>query len=199
MSLFTPTEQDALKAPHVSRAFFVELFHQDGVRYFHNGYGSLELSLPSGGDLVEWIGMSDPFTGTVVGISEVEEPRFGSAPTIQVALAGVNSAYLKKWKDDARGLEGRVANVYFAMFDPESPNQDGLITSLKPLFPGGRVTAPSFKHTNSMRVVGLTVESFFQSQNAPFGGMWDYAGQKRRYSADEGLSEMGTIVNATRR
>lgn len=198
-SLFTTQEQEALNAPHVTRAWFLELDHPDGTKRYHNGYGDLSLPLPSGGDPVDWIGVSNPFTNVVSVIGQVEDPRFGSAPTVSVVLTGVSSAFMKQWKDDARDIEGRSATVYWAAVDPESPNPDGLITSLKPLFPGGKVTAPRLTRTVSMNFISLTVESFFHAQNFPGGEMWSDAGQQRRFPGDLGLSEMGTIVVATRR
>lgn len=197
--LFTTDEQAALKGPHIVRAYFLELDHPDGTKRYHNGYGDLDLPFPSGGSAVTWQGVSNPFNNVLAAIGQVEDPRFGSAPSVNVALVGVNAAFMKQWKDDARSIEGRAATVYFAMVDPENPNETGLITTLKPLFPGGRVTAPALKRTATVNVITLTIESFFQSQNFPFGGMWSNAGQQRRYTGDLGLSEMGTIVAATRR
>lgn len=188
--------QDKLRAPHVGRVFCMELEFPDETKRLHNGYGNVDLSFD--GTEYTWRGMSDPTGGTMVSISEIEDPRFGSAPTIDTALTGVDAAYLKSIKDISRDIEGLRANVYFSVVDPEEPNDDGLIVPLIPLFPLGRITAPALKRSATENVVLLTIESFFQSQNYPFGGKWSDAGHRKRYPDDAGLSEMGTEVSATR-
>lgn len=189
--------QDKLRAPHVGRIFCVELEFPDETKRLHNGYGDVQLSL--NGTSYTWRGMSDPLGGVLVSISEIEDPRFNSAPTIDIALTGVDAAYLKSIKDIARDIEGLSASVYFGMIDPEEPNDGGLIVPLTPLFPFGKMTAPALKRSATENTVLITIESFFQSQNYPFGGKWSDTGQQKRYPGDLGLSEMGTEVSATRR
>lgn len=189
--------QEALRAPHVGRIFCVELEFPTETKRLHNGYGDVDLSL--NGTSYTWRGMSDPTGSTLVSISDIEDPRFGSAPTLDIALSGVDAAYLKSIKDIARDIEGLSASVYFGVVNPEEPNDGGLIVPLTPLFPFGRMTAPSLKRNASENIILITIESFFQSQNYPFGGKWSDAGQQKRYPGDLALSEMGTEVLATRR
>jgi hypothetical protein len=188
--------QTALRAPHVGRIFCVELVFPDETKRLHNGYGDVDLTLD--GTSYTWRGMSDPLGGVLVSMSEIEDPRFGSAPTISIALTGVDAAYLKSIKDIARDIEGLEANVYFCVVDPEEPNDTGLIVPLTPLFPFGRMTAPALKRSATENTILITIESFFQSQNYPFGGKWSDVAQQKRYPGDLGLSEMGTQVLATR-
>lgn len=189
--------QQALGGPHASRIFCVELVFPDETKRLHNGFGEVELTV--NGVLQTWRGMSDPLGGVLVGMSEIEDPRFGSAPTLDISLSGVDAAYLKSIKDIARDIEGLEANVYFGVVDPEELNDNGLTVPLTPLFPFGRMTAPALSRSAKENITLITIESFFQSQNYPFGGKWSDVGQQKRYTGDLGLSEIGTEVLATRR
>ena len=193
MPIISPTQQALLKAPHIGRCFFAKLYFPDGIKYLHNGFG--DVTYPLDGEDQVWRGMSSADGGVLVGISEIEDPRFGTAPNINLVLAGVDLAYMKSIKDIARDIEGRRADVYFAVIDPETAD---LVIGLTPLFPLGRMSAPRLKRSATMNVINLSIESFFSSQNFPFGGMWNDANQQKQYAGDKGLSLIGTEVNASR-
>lgn len=185
MSVFTDADMDRLAAPHVARAWFLELDLPSGFARFHSGTGRKTV----GG--YEWRGVTDPISGQLVSLSNIEEPRFGQATAMQVTLSGANAAFFKSVHDVARDLEGRRADLYFAMFDGETQE---LIGGMRKVFPG-KMSAPSLTWAGiGIRAVSLTIESIWASQNYPFGGKWNGADQRRRYAGDKGLDFVGVKV-----
>lgn len=193
MSVIITSEADRalLARPHISRAWFGMFDFPSGVKYLHNGYGPYTV----GGQ--EYLGISDPLGGRLVGIAQVEEPQFGQAAAVQLVLSGVSADFIAEVKRDARALEGRSATLYWAAFDGETEaiiplNGTGLI----PLFPRGRMSAPSISRQGiGVRYVSLTIEGMWSSQNYAPGGRWNYADQLRRYPGDKGLQFVGVEVS----
>lgn len=186
MSLsFSPTDAVALTAPHVMRAWFVEIDLPSGITRLHNGAGTVTV------DGKEWSGVSDPTVpGRMVSISQMEEPRFGAAAAITFQLGGVTADFLKSLRSVV--LEGRSAKVYWAAFDGETQEVIG-----KPvlLFPRGRMTSPARRREGiGVRTVEITVENVWSSLNYAPGGRWNPADQKRRYPGDKGLDFVGVDV-----
>jgi hypothetical protein len=174
-SLFTSDQIEALRAPHVNRAWFVELDLPSGMVRYHSGIGTVS----AGGRT--WQGVSSPTGGRLVSIDTIEEPRFGTAAAIGLAIAGVDVAWFQSVKTAARSIEGRTAAVYFGMFDAETQE---IIGPLVAVFPSGRMSAPSLQRSNGIRAVTLTIESIFSTRNYQPGGKWNSAGQKARYPGD---------------
>ncbi|MEC9246272.1 MAG: transcriptional regulator [Pseudomonadota bacterium] len=184
MAEFTQADMDWLSGPHVTRAWFGEFDLPTGIRYLHNGVGEVEVEGQT------YVGVTDPVGGLLVGISAVEDPRFGQAAKVDIILSGVNVEFFKSVKRDARAIEGRTATLRFGAFDPET----GQIKLFKNMFPG-KMSAPTLHRQGvGTRYVGLTVESFWEAQNFPFGGKWNDADQRRRYPGDKGLQFVGVKV-----
>jgi hypothetical protein len=184
MSLFSADEMAKLAGPHVSRAWFGEFDLPSGYAYLHNGVGTVTVAGQ------EWRGLTDPLGGVLVSIDAVEDPRFGQAAAVGIVLSGVNVAFWKSVKADARDLEGRTAILHWASFDPET----GELGMFKTMFPG-KMSAPSLHRQGlGTRLVGLTIEGFWQSQNYPFGGRWNFSDQMRRYPGDKGGQFIGQKV-----
>ncbi|WP_306049171.1 transcriptional regulator [Oceaniradius stylonematis] len=190
MAVFSGTDKQAMKRPHVGRSFFVELEFPDGTRRYHNGVGRVTV----GGH--DWLGVEDPIGGMMVGISEVEDPRFGTAAAIEITLAGLTYEFVKSVRSISRDLEGRAAEVYWAMFDPETQTP---IVSLTKLFPGGSITAPRWEGSLLERKITLTIESVFDAENFPLGTTWSDIAQQQRYAGDRGLEFMGREILTTRK
>ena len=187
MPLFSKDDMEKLSGPHVARCWFAELDLPSGFQRVHNGVGRVTV----GG--YEWRGVSDPISGVLVSVDAVEDPRFGQAAAVTIVLSGVNVAFWKSVKADARDLEGRDANLYWGAFDPET----GENIMFKKLLPG-KMSAPTLTRQGiGVRYVGLTIESFWQAQNFPFGGRWNGADQRRRYPGDKGLDLVGQQVAET--
>ncbi len=185
MAQFSQADMDWLSGPHVSRAWFGVFDFPTGVQYLHNGVGRVTV------EGQEYVGVTDPVAGVLVGISAVEDPRFGQAAKVDIVLGGVNAEFYRSVKAHARGIEGRSATLRFAAFDPET----GQLKLFKNLFPG-KMSAPTLHRQGvGTRYVGLTVESFWEAQNFPFGGKWNYADQLRRYPGDKGLQFVGVKVS----
>jgi hypothetical protein len=184
--LFTPDELVALRAPHVARAWFCAFDLPRGLLRVHSGIGTVPLA---GHD---WIGVDDPTGGVLLAISQVQEPRLGSAHAITFTLSGSSLAFLREVRTARREVEGRPAYVWWQMFDQETQVPIG---SMKPLFPMGRMTSPAFVIDGiGGRALTLTVESVESAQNFAPGGRWNPAGQRRRVPGDKGLDYVGVDV-----
>jgi hypothetical protein len=127
----------------------------------------------------------------LVRVDAVEDPRFGQAASVVILIGGISVDFWKEIKSTARQMEGRRCDVYWASFDPET----GIIdVELKKLFPG-KITAPSLLRGGiGVRTASFTIESFWHSQNYPFGGRWNSSDQQRRYPGDLGGQFIGVKV-----
>lgn len=185
MALFSTSDLEWLRAPHVAREWFGYFDLPSGEAWLYGGAGRITV------DGQEYRGVSDPIGGQLVSVSAVEDPRFGQAAKIDIILASVNVAFFRSVKTDARSLEGRTAILRFGVFDPET----GEMRLFKSMFPG-KMSAPSLHRQGvGTRYVGLTIEGFWEAQNYPFGGKWTPADQRRRYAGDKGLDFVGVTVS----
>lgn len=185
MSIFSEADFYRLSAPHVARAWFAEIDLPSGIKRLHNGVGDMSV----GGHL--WTGITDPIGGQLVNVSQIEEPRFGQAPSVTILIGGITLDFWREVKQTAREMEGRRCDMYWAEFDAET-GEIGI--ALKKLFPG-RITSPSLhKAGPAIRSASFTVESMWQSQNYPFGGRWNASDQQRRYPGDLGGQFIGVKV-----
>lgn len=185
MALFSQADMDWLAGPHIARCWFGEFDLPSGYAYLHNGVGRITV----GGQV--WTGVSDPIGGQMVAVNSVEDPRFGQAAKVEILIAGVDVAFFRSVKDDARDIEGRSAKLKFGAFDAET----GEVRLFKQLLPG-YMTAPSLHRQGvGVRYIGLTIENFWEAQNFPFGGKWTDADQRRRYAGDKGLQFVGVKVS----
>ncbi len=183
---FSPEQVEALRAPHVARAFFAAFDLPGGMLRLHSGVGRLTLS---GQD---WTGVDDPAGGVLLSVSQVQEPRLGSAASVTFTLSGSTLAFLQEVRAARRQIEGRPAQVWWQMFDQESQVPIG---PMQPLFPMGRMTSPAFLAEGiGGRSLTITVESVWSAQNFAPGGRWNDADQRRRFPGDRGLEFVGVEV-----
>ena len=188
MARFSAQDLEYLSGPHVARAWFAEIDLPEplGVVRLHNGVGKITVSGK------EWTGVTHPGGMQLVGLEEVEDPRFGQAPSVVITLGGITADAWKEIKDIARDIEGRRCDLYFATFNPEYLEVE---IGLKKLFPG-RISAPSLHRQGiGVRFATFTIESLWQSQNYPFGGKWNASDQERRYPGDKGGQFIGVAVS----
>lgn len=184
--LFSPAELEALRAPHVARAWFAEFDLPGGLLRLHSGIGLVPLAGH------EWTGIDDPLGGVLLSVSQVQEPRLGSAATVTFTLSGASLAFLQEVRASRRQVEGRPARVWWQMFDQETQTPIG---SLVPIFPKGRMTSPAFALDGiGGRALTITVESVWSGQNFAPGGRWNDAGQRARVPGDRGLEYVGVEV-----
>lgn len=192
-AIITQTDVDKLARPHVARAWFGDFDFPDGVLYLHSGEGRLQINRD--GKDIEYRGVSDPLSGRLVNISQVEEPRFGAATAVNITLTGVSRDFIAEVFNNGGKIEGRPATLYWAAFDGETQE---IITSLVPLFPRGRMSAPSITWQGlGVRYVSLTIENIWASQNFAPNGRWNDADQRRRFPGDRGLQYVGVEVHET--
>lgn len=181
---FSDEDREWLSAPHVGRQWFGDFDMPTGWVYLHNGVGRKTV----GGQ--EYRGISDPIGGQLVGISAIEDPRFGQAAKVDIVLSGITADGFKTWKANARSMEGRTAILRFGLFDPET----GAERLFKRMFPG-KMSAPTLRRVSvSERYVGLTIEGFWQSQNYPFGGKWSPGDFRQRNGGAKGMDFVGVEV-----
>lgn len=184
MSVFTETDAAALRAPHVCRAFFLELALPDGDQRYHSGMGQIDL----GGKI--WSGAADPLGGRLVSLGTITQPDFGKAVEQTIVLSGADSAFVRSVRDVAAQIEGARADLYFSLFDPE---RETPLTGLKMLF-SGRMTAPKRSRAGNVRQIAITIESRWSVLNFSGAVRWNGADQRRRNPGDKGLDEIGLDI-----
>ena len=185
-AVISPTDAEKLERPHVARAWFGRFDFPDGIKYLHNGEGSVTI------DGNTYLGVSDVLSGRLVSIAQVEEPRFGQAASVGIVLSGASKEFIQSVHATARQIEGRSATIYWAAFDQETQE---ILTALIPLFPRGKMSSPSIHWQGAgVRYVSLTIENVWSSQNFAPGGSWTPADQRRRFPGDKGLDFVGVKV-----
>ncbi len=188
MYIFTDEDIDWLRRPHIARAWFADIDLPSGRWYLHNGYGRAVI------DGIEWRGVSNPAGGQLVSISSVEEPRFGQAAKVDIALSGVSRDFLISVHEQALAIEGRACSIGWCLFDQET--QDVWPGGMKWLFRDGQLSSPKIHFAGiGQRMVLISVESYWHTMNFPFGGRWTPADQRRRFPFDKGLDLIGVKVN----
>jgi hypothetical protein len=184
--LFTNEQKDALRAPHVARATFAMLDLPSGIARYHNGVGTVV----AGG--YEWQGVTDPIGGRLLSMTQIEEPRFGSAVSVQFTLSGVDKHFFKSVYNRRRQIEGREARIYYGIFDAETQE---IIGDLIDLFGRGHMTSPALHAVGlAIRTIELTIESQFASANFAPLDKWSATGQQRRFPGDLGGQYIGVPV-----
>lgn len=187
MPIISADTMDKLARPHVARAWFGQFDFPDGMKFLHSGVGRIAVE---GND---YIGVSDPLSGRLVSMGQVEEPQFGAAAAVAIVLSGASKQFIQSVHATARQIEGRSAVILWAAFDGETQE---IITPLIPLFPRGKMSAPSIHWQGiGIRYVSLTIENMWSSQNFAPGGKWNQADQRRRYPGDKGLDFVGVKIS----
>jgi hypothetical protein len=186
-TILSPADYQWLQRPHIARAWFARLDLPSGIAYLHSGVGRVTI------DGQDWIGVSDPISGRLVSLSQVEEAAFGQAAAITIVLSGANREFIASVHATAREIEGRPADIYWAAFDGET--QQIWAGGLKKLFPRGRMTSATIQWSGiGQRAVSLTIENIWQAQNFAPGGRWTSADQRRRWPGDRGLDYIGVEI-----
>lgn len=186
MPLFSTGDFTALKAPHVRVVRLVHVVFPSGERRFHLGSGPLVM----GG--YTWEGVSDPFGGQLVGLTGMEEPRFGRAVAIDAVFSGANRAFMKSVWDDRYAIEGVSADIYFATVDTFTGD---VLIPMKKLM-RGKLSAPRLSFVgSSIRAMAIKIVSVWEGLNyAVTGSMWSPAGQRARYAGDKGMDEVNNEI-----
>lgn len=186
MALFSTDDFTDLKAPHVRVVRLVHVVFPSGERRFHLGSGPLVM----GGET--WEGVSDPFGGQLVGLTGMEEPRFGRAVAIDAVFSGANKVFLKSVWDDRYEIEGVSADIYFATVDTFTGD---VLIDMKKLM-RGKLSAPRLSFVgSSIRAMAIKIVSVWEGLNyAVTGSMWNPAGQRARYAGDKGMDFVNSDI-----
>jgi nitrite reductase/ring-hydroxylating ferredoxin subunit len=184
MGLFSVDDQSVLSGPHVQRVQLAHVSFPSGERRLHTGMGPFTI----GGHT--WEGVSDPFGGQLVGLTGLEEPRFGRAVAVDAVFSGANRTFLKSIWDDRHAIEGVSCDLHFAVIDAETGD---VLVPVKRLM-RGKLSAPRFSFVgSSIRAFTVKIVSIWEGLNfAVTGSMWSPAGQRARYPGDKGMD----LVNA---
>lgn len=187
MPIISSDTMEKLARPHIARAWFGRFDFPDGVKYLTTSTGRVAI------DGQEYIGVTDPILGPLVSIGQFDEPQIGQAAAVAIVLSGVSKEFIQSVKSMARDIEGRDASISWAAFDQET---EEIVTPLIPLFPRGKMSAPSIAWEGiGRRYIGIVVESVWSSQNFAPGGRWNAADQRRRFANDKGLDFVGVSVS----
>ncbi|MCF3934353.1 transcriptional regulator [Acuticoccus sp. M5D2P5] len=182
--LFDATDEAALDAMHVCRAWFADVVLPTGRRRLWTGDGPITI----GG--VTWDGTSDPFGGQLVSLTDVQEVRFGQAPAAVAVISGANRSWLKAvWDSD--GVIGAQCDLYFAVFDQETL---GALVDLKLMFQG-KITGVHFEMGGGLvtRAIVVRIGSWEEALNyAALATDWSPDGQRSRQAVDRGLDYVGS-------
>ena len=187
LPIFTDEDIAWLRRPHISRVWLAEIDLPGGLLRVHSGAGSWTVAG------YDWKGITDPGGMQLVSVGDVVDPRFGQAAKLDIVISGVNAAFFKSVKDTARQLEGRSAIVYWTAVDQET--ETIWSGGLKKLFPGYMSSPTLVRQGVGIRTIKLGIESLWQSQNFPWGGILNDADQRRRFPGDKGLEYVGVNVN----
>lgn len=186
-AIISPIDAAKLRRPHISRNWFGAFDFPDGMQYLHSGVGRAQIGEH------EYIGVSDPLSGRLVSVGQVEEPQFGQAAAVAIVLSGASKEFIRSTHAMARQIEGRPAKISWAAFDEES---QAIITPLIPLFPRGRMSAPAIHWQGiGVRYVTIMIENIWSAQNFAPGGRWNPADQRRRFPGDRGLDFVNVKVS----
>ena len=185
-AIFSQADFELLAGPHVTRSWFLEMNLPTGWAYFHTGTGRITL------DGKVWRGVADPIAGALVSISDIEEARQGAAPAVQIVMSGANKEFLQSIHANKNDIEGREANLHFAVSDPETGK---IIMGLKRLFPGYLSSPEIVWEAMGTRTVAVKIESRWAGFNFQPLGKWSPSGQRRRYPGDKGLDFMGVDIS----
>jgi hypothetical protein len=177
IGIFPASYQSRLAADNVTYTILADLQFQSGRMRLHPGTGVLTV----GG--FDWIGCGDPGGNRLIEIGSVELPTVGVAAVVELRMSGINVEFLRGVRrvlaENYREVEGRRADLYFAVFYPETVTPIG---NPIPFFTDARMTAPSFKMEGpNSRTVTLSVEGIFSAKNFAPNGRHTEADQRRRY------------------
>ncbi|MCF3933305.1 transcriptional regulator [Acuticoccus sp. M5D2P5] len=182
-TLFGAADEAALDAMHVCRAWFADIVLPTGRRRLWTGDGPITI----GG--ATWEGVTDPFGGQLVSLTDVEEVRFGQAPAAAAVISGANREWLRTVWDGA-GIVGVPCDLLFAVFDQET---GAALTDLK-LMVQGKITGVHFEMGDglSTRAIVVRIGSWEEALNfAAMATDWSPDGQRSRVAGDRGLDYVG--------
>lgn len=190
-NLFSSADRAQLSKPHIGQSIHVDLDHPTlGTLRFHGGVGTVTAQ----GE--EWKGVSSPDGRQMVQVGQIQDQRLGTAVAVEIAISGANAEFMAEIKSTARSLEGRAANVYFALFDTETQS----ILLWKRVM-AGFMSAPTLLWEGiGTRVIQLTIEGEDQAKNFSTAEKWSPAGIRKRFGADvKGLDFMGVDIKEIRK
>jgi hypothetical protein len=172
---------EVLSAPHVTLTFLLDAQFATGRVRMHPGWGTLNV----GG--YEWLGVTDPSGVRAVEIGAVQLAEPNVAAKVDLSLSGVDLDFLRAVRriatENHREVEGRRADLYLVVFEPETLNP---VTGLLPFFTDARMTAPSWRFDGmNSRQVTLGLEGIFSAKNFAPGGRLTTADQRRRYGTTD--------------
>ena len=124
-----------LGAPAVTAAYAVRLTLADRTLRYLAGYGEITI------DGETFLGVTDPDGGRAVRIGAIDDPRPGTAATVEIGLSGIDDAFVRSVRRDAAAMEGRPADLLLLVWDPDRGTPTGTAIP-RPAGPGTGCSAP---------------------------------------------------------
>ena len=193
-NLFSSADLAILRTPHVGQSIHVDIDHPTlGMLRFHGGVGEVTANGQT------WKGVSSPDGRQMVEVGAIHDQRLGQAAVVGIVLSGAQPSFLAEMRSTARTLEGRAANVYFALFKAGTMD----VVMWKKVM-AGRMTAPTIvevakKGGGVQRAIQIAIEGEDQAKNFSTAEKWSPAGIRKRFGADvKGLDFMGVDIKEIR-
>lgn len=187
IGLIADRHADILSAPAVTAAYAVRLTLADRTLRYLAGYGEITI------DGETFLGVTDPDGGRAVRIGAIDDPRPGTAATVEIGLSNIDDTFARSVLRDAAAMEGRPADLLQLVWDP---NRGTLTGTAIPLLRWGRITAPKIEYPQvGVQEVTLTIEGLFSGRNFAIGGVYSDADQQRLFPGDDFFALLGLSTN----
>lgn len=187
IGLIADRHADILSAPAVTAAYAVRLTLADRTLRYLAGYGEITI------DGETFLGVTDPDGGRAVRIGAIDDPRPGTAATVEIGLSNIDDTFARSVRRDAAAMEGRPADLLLLVWDPNRGTPTGMAI---PLLRWGRMTAPTIDYPQpGVQEVTLTIEGQFSGRNFAVGGIYSDADQQRRFPGDDIFALLGLSTN----
>lgn len=183
MPIFDAAGQAALRGDPIVAEILAFFDFRSGAKRVHGGSGPLR----AGGFV--WQGI-----GGLGSVSDIESAVGGEAPLVTFTLDGVGPEIAGDVVNAKTEVKGRDCYVYLQLYTRDQAPLGGLYTLYRGVMDRLVHTASD---TNTW-TAKLTAETKFSRRGLPPFGNLTNADQQRRYPGDNGLFDIGAMINRRR-
>jgi hypothetical protein len=173
----TTTVLDALLAPLIRPALFVQATFANETIYVWSGRGN-----------IEWNGQTWIGTGSLLNISTVEESSTVEAKGISISLSGIDNTLLQECMSEFQ--VSLPVYVYFGLFDANNNLLPNPILSF-----AGRTDQPTVDMDVQTSTITIACESLLLDMNVPVPYRFDAPTQLIFFPNDLAFSFVNSIQN----
>lgn len=175
-----------LVKPHVAQNWLVAIRYPEGMRYYHDGWGTITTAGQN------WSGVNDPAGSQIIAISQIRRQTLGQAPYVDIVIAAATPGFVRSYWTRRGSFEGAQCDLYYRTVNQETGEE---LIPPRLVFPG-KLTAGRIKRTGqNYRSLAFKVVSRGEGLNFPAAlGDWSPAGQRARYPGDLGLDFMESDI-----